>query len=117
MPTAAAPPCRIPTCPERMPCPVHGGNSRQEYLRRQRDTPWQRLYKTKRWERLSRRHLLAHPLCVDCLAEGHRRLGQHADHVRPHRGDPALFWSPANLQTLCVSHHSRKTAAEQRGRR
>jgi 5-methylcytosine-specific restriction endonuclease McrA len=28
-----------------------------------------------------------------------------ADHRQPHRGDPALFWDPRNLQTLCKPCH------------
>lgn len=39
-----------------------------------------------------------------------------ADHIRPHRGDPALFFDRANLQCLCaVCHSSRKQAMERRG--
>ena len=38
-----------------------------------------------------------------------------ADHIRPHRGDEALFWDPANLQCLRKWCHDRaKQAAERR---
>jgi 5-methylcytosine-specific restriction protein A len=39
------------------------------------------------------------------------------DHIRPHRGDWALFIDPGNHQSLCKSCHDRKTAAEQREKR
>lgn len=29
-----------------------------------------------------------------------------ADHRRPHRGDPVLFWDARNLWTLCAPCHS-----------
>ena len=38
------------------------------------------------------------------------------DHIRPHRGDWALFVDPANHQSLCKRHHDQKTAWEQLGR-
>lgn len=41
-----------------------------------------------------------------------------ADHIVPHRGDPALFWDPNNLQTLRASpcHNRVKQAQERRER-
>jgi 5-methylcytosine-specific restriction endonuclease McrA len=27
------------------------------------------------------------------------------DHIVPHHGDPALFWDPGNVQTLCIPCH------------
>ena len=31
------------------------------------------------------------------------------DHIRPHRGDPVLFWDEKNWQSLCKSCHDKKT--------
>ncbi|WP_314945899.1 hypothetical protein [Bradyrhizobium cosmicum] len=28
------------------------------------------------------------------------------DHVKPHRGDRALFWDKRNWQPLCTHHHN-----------
>jgi len=39
-------------------------------------------------------------------------LGTDVDHIIPHRGDPLLMADPQNLQTLCETHHGRKTARE-----
>jgi 5-methylcytosine-specific restriction protein A len=37
------------------------------------------------------------------------------DHIKPHQGDPELFWDSENLQALCAPCHSRKTASEDGG--
>jgi 5-methylcytosine-specific restriction endonuclease McrA len=36
------------------------------------------------------------------------------DHVKPHRGDPALFWH-GELQSLCASCHSMHKQREEHG--
>jgi 5-methylcytosine-specific restriction endonuclease McrA len=38
----------------------------------------------------------------------------HADHRRPHRGRPNLFWDPDNIQTLCADpcHNTHKRRME-----
>ncbi|WP_349253802.1 HNH endonuclease signature motif containing protein [Bradyrhizobium sp. CB2312] len=28
------------------------------------------------------------------------------DHIKPHRGDRALFWDKGNWQPLCTHHHN-----------
>jgi 5-methylcytosine-specific restriction protein A len=38
-----------------------------------------------------------------------------ADHVVPHKGDWLLFVDEKNLQGLCLSCHSKKTATEDGG--
>lgn len=39
------------------------------------------------------------------------------DHIRPHKGDPALFWDPANHDSLCTPHHDATKQREEHGRR
>lgn len=52
-------------------------------------------------------------LCALCAAlHGRTEPATEVDHIRPHRGDPVLFWDPENHQGLCKACHSRKTAAE-----
>ena len=51
----------------------------------------------------------AHPLCVQCLKEGHAVTATVVDHIRPHRGDPVLFWDEKNWQSLCKPCHDKKT--------
>lgn len=58
--------------------------------------------------------LLREPYCRECALKGYRTLATDVDHITPHRGSWALFVDPDNLQSLCHSCHSRKTAAEMR---
>lgn len=51
--------------------------------------------------------------CVQCKADGRLVLATVTDHIKPHRGDPALFWDLMNLQGLCARHHNAKTKAGQ----
>jgi 5-methylcytosine-specific restriction protein A len=37
------------------------------------------------------------------------------DHIRPHKGDRGLLYANENVQSLCESCHSRKTATEDGG--
>ncbi|WP_454056046.1 HNH endonuclease [Cupriavidus sp. Marseille-Q8015] len=79
-----------------------------------------------RWQKARAEHLREHPFCVYCLREQRiaattvadtilecaaRGLpvpyGNVVDHIKPHRGDQALFWDRTNWQTCCATHHSR----------
>ena len=68
---------------------------------------WARLYGTARWRAMRLAFLAEHPCCAMCGAPA-----SVVDHVEPHRGDEALFYSEENLQSLCQSCHSAKTLAE-----
>jgi 5-methylcytosine-specific restriction protein A len=72
-----------------------------------------------RWVKLRAAHLAANPLCRMCLNDSPRRLtpGTVVDHVVPHRGDPALLYDPANLQTLCAPHHNGAKQSEEKSGR
>jgi 5-methylcytosine-specific restriction protein A len=41
-----------------------------------------------------------------CESDGRVEAGTVVDHIKPHKGDQALFWNRANWQTLCATHHS-----------
>lgn len=69
--------------------------------------PWRKWYGTPRWKALRWSVLLRDHFTCQC---GCNRLVPDtpqlvADHRRPHRGDPARFWDPDNLQTLWKPHH------------
>lgn len=70
---------------------------------------------SRRWERESRLFLRAHPLCQcpDCL-EGEIRVvpAEVVDHIKPHKGNPVLFWDTHNWQAMSAACHNRKTALE-----
>lgn len=57
-------------------------------------------------------HMAIEPLCRECRRQRINTPGADVDHIVPHRGDIDLFLDPDNLQTLCKTHHSMKTAKE-----
>lgn len=68
---------------------------------------WHHLYVSTTWKKLRVWHLTRNPLCVMCLKEDRLTPANVVDHVKPHRGDMALFRDPLNLQSLCEPHHNR----------
>ena len=74
------------------------------------------LYNSRAWRRRRLEQLRAHPLCKLCLdLRGKVTAASVADHITPHRGDPALFEGP--LQSLCKHcHDSWKQQRETSGR-
>lgn len=78
-------------------------------------SPWRAWYGTARWRNLRLDVLeAARFTCKLCgRAEGNTSL-LVADHVRPHRGDPDLFWDRGNLQCLCKACHDKVKQAEER---
>lgn len=52
---------------------------------------------------------------MEALVSGHPQqeaVIQPGDRIRPHRGDPVLFWDQTNWQPLCKHHHDVKTRNE-----
>lgn len=80
-----------------------------EPVRRGEAGDWHRLYATKRWKQIRAKQLLIEPFCAECED---RVRATDVDHVIPHRGDKNLFYDESNLQSLCHSHHSKKTFRE-----
>lgn len=60
-------------------------------------------------------HLSGDPLCVYCRESEDITIADVVDHIVPHKGDPALFWDPSNLQGLCKSHHDGRKQREELG--
>lgn len=74
------------------------------------------LYKTKAWYKLRTAQLRDYPLCRMCQDVGTVVAATIVDHIKPHKGDEALFFDRANLQSLCKTHHdSSKQKAEAKG--
>lgn len=90
---------------------------------RQRDAtqPWRAWYKTSRWQKLRRTILKRDGYACQTTKVG--LVGKYpapnspvVDHIKPHRGDPDLFWDPDNLQAVCKSWHDKqKQSMEKRG--
>ena len=66
-----------------------------------------RWYTKPRWRKLRASVLSSEPFCKKCRAKS-----TEVDHIIPHKGNYGLFYSRNNLQALCKSCHSRKTALE-----
>lgn len=75
---------------------------------------WHGWYKLPIFRKLRSDQLLREPFCRECARKGLRVRATDVDHIIPHRGRWAIFVDPKNLQSLCHSCHSRKTAAEMR---
>lgn len=94
---------------------------RRRFATRDDDRAWRAWYGTARWRTL-REQVLTRALWT-CEKTGVHLLGKHpapnspvVDHIRPHRGDPDLFWDPDNLQAVTKAwHDSIKQARERAG--
>lgn len=88
---------------------------------RDREQPWSGWKKTARWQKL-RLKILRRDGWI-CQQTGVRLSGKYpapnsgvADHIKPHRGDPKLFWDPENLQAVSKQYHdTTKQSIEKRG--
>lgn len=109
-------PPRIAAMPDRLG--YVQGDERALDRRRQAEQSWRSWYRTKRWAKL-RMQVFVRDNFV-CQRSGVLCVGRHpapdspvANHVRPHRGDPALFWDPDNLQTVSKQVHDGLIQAEE----
>jgi 5-methylcytosine-specific restriction protein A len=66
---------------------------------------YRRMYRTKRWQDIRERRKAEEPLCRRCLSLGFTVPMESCDHIKPHRGDPALFFDYDNTQSLCAPCH------------
>lgn len=112
MPTHPKRPCPRAGCPHlisraQRACPDHSREREQA-----RGSARERGYNA-RWERARKVYLATNPLCHAHERQGLTELATVVDHIRPHRGDQALFWNAAeNWQGLCSQHHGIKGARE-----
>jgi len=98
-------------------CPAHAGLVKQ-YDKDRRKDYIRRLYDTVRWHWVRLNVLARDRICVHCR----RWAAQECDHIIPakkyielHGGDLNRFYDESNLQGLCKSCHSKKTATEDGG--
>ncbi len=100
----------LPKSPPTTKGPVHGAPSVPR-----RATAASRGY-NHRWVKFRKRYLARSPLCQHCLAKGRTTVATDIDHILP-MNDGGSQYDEANLQPLCHSCHSRKTAQDVRARR
>jgi len=118
MASAARRPCNHPGCGVLLPygqsyCDQHRKQVRREEDSR-RETSAQRGYSSA-WRKAREGYLRNHPLCKKHYDAGHLVPATVVDHIKPHKGDKALFWDSDNWQPLCKACHDRKTATEDGG--
>ena len=121
MPTRSPHPCKVPGCPGLVRgsgryCPDHSGLEDAQ-TDAQRPHSGARGY-DYRWQKIRLMYLRAHPICEDPF-EIHKRAGELAvaasdvDHITPLQAGGTH--AEENLQALCKSCHSKKTALQDGG--
>jgi hypothetical protein len=83
---------------------------RERNQRRAEANAWRSWYSTERWRELRLRILKRDR--YTCQRTGVLLTGKHpapdspvVDHIKPHRGDPELFWDESNLQAVSKRYH------------
>lgn len=111
-----------------MRCPAHARTEAEDRWSRadaaRAGQAWRRWYKLKRWRDLKQGvhdrdgWRCQWPGCGCLLRDGRGHpQAAVADHIIEHKGDPALFWNPRNVQSLCKTHHDIHKAREEARRR
>ncbi len=89
-------------------------SKRRHDAKRRATQPWRKWYTTKAWRSIKERRKAADPLCRKCLLVGRNTLTTIVDHIKPHRGDRALFFCYENTQGLCKTCHDSDKQQEER---
>ncbi len=92
--------------------PAPWTNEAERSAHRREVNPWRKWYDEPEWRRLAAK-VKAEALftCAMCGHIGGRLV---ADHIKPHKGDRALFMDETNLQCLCKPCHDKHKQAEER---
>lgn len=94
--------------------PVKPQRLGQQAKQRSSAGQYSHLYTTRKWRAFRADFLRRNPLCVMCQEQGRITVATIVDHIRPHKGDMALFWS-GPFQALCKKCHDYKTLHEDGG--
>jgi 5-methylcytosine-specific restriction endonuclease McrA len=88
---------------ERCPTAIERDRQRKAEYDQQRLSARQRGYSSK-WEQAREGYLKLHPTCAIC-----GKPATVVDHIRPHKGDKALFWNP--FVPIAIIHSSSHRSA------
>lgn len=113
MPRRPQTPCKYPGCPRLVPYGRKYCDEHEQQCQGERKNAVLRGY-GREWQKARKFFLNRHPWCVRCKKKGRLVPATVVDHIKPHRGDPDLFWDEKNWQTLCKSCHDHKTMTEDR---
>jgi 5-methylcytosine-specific restriction endonuclease McrA len=97
-------------------CSAKRERDRRYDAKRRVEKPWRALYRTPAWQKIRAEQLRYEPWCRMHATKGKQVGASHVDHIRAHRGDRALFFDPANLQSLCVTCHNKVKQSHERSR-
>ena len=114
MPMKPKRPCGYPGCPNLTDgryCEEHKKLTDSQYNRYGRDDFSKGFYKTPEWRKARKLQLARQPLCEECLKAGKFVKATMVDHIVPIKQGGDKF-NQDNLQSLCWSCHSRKSAKE-----
>ena len=114
MPYKPKRPCSYSGCPNLTNgryCAEHQKLTDKQYNLYERDKVAQKFYQSNEWKAAKRKHLQHEPLCRECASQGKYTKATMVDHIVPIKkgGAPLL---DSNLQSLCWSCHSKKSAEE-----
>lgn len=99
-------------------CMEHGGRdtyNHTKYNASEERKASNEKYQSRQWQKLRKIQLSKQPLCQACLIDNVVTPAKHVDHVFPWMQIEATAFYYNLFQSLCHSHHSEKTALEQRG--
>ncbi len=94
----------------------------QRLCQRDKEQPWRKWYYSARWKALRKEVWVRDnytckqtgAVCVGLYPAGNSPV---ADHIKPHHGNPDLFWDIENIQTVSKSYHdSLKQSGERASR-
>jgi 5-methylcytosine-specific restriction endonuclease McrA len=110
-------PSRLSSAPSRVG--YASGDERARDKHRDASQHWRAWYRSARWRRLrlqcfDRDAYTCQRTGVICSGRGNEPLAPVANHRVPHRGDPALFWDLANLETVTKEAHDGVVQREER---
>lgn len=106
-------PCRHPGCSVLVSSGYCAAHRPTSPVRSEESKSWRWMYSTGKWtDELRPDQLLREPFCRECARHGKRVWATDVDHIVDHKGDWTVFCDPDNLESLCHSCHSRKTAQE-----
>ncbi|MCG7508519.1 HNH endonuclease [Mesorhizobium retamae] len=107
---------RVGSIGSRFATQAHEGKERDR--QRRQTNEWRAWYASARWRKL-RIKVLRRDLYV-CQRTGVLLIGKHpapnspvVDHIKAHRGDPALFWDEKNLHAVSKAYHDSTKQAEE----
>lgn len=97
--------------PQHRPAWHKGRAAKKKESDAKRGTAHERGYGHK-WKLARDSFLRRNPLCVYCARDDRVEPATVVDHIIPHKGDMQLFWDKGNWQSLCKTHHDKKTMKE-----